>query len=688
MPRALFPEVAEERFGGGAAVGWLFAAIAIGSMIGGLTSGWIGRVRRQGLALVCAVVAWGLAVALAGLAHSLWLMVVLLAVAGAADLVSAVFRQSILLVYAPDAMRGRLQGVMTVVVAGGPRLGDLRAGAMAAAWGVSVAWVGGGVAAAVVAVVLALAFPRWSGTAAPTARRGAGTDIVARMSTPASDPRPPSGTQWTIAAGGHEAVVVEVGGGLRAYRADGVDYLDGYGEDEICPGGAGTGPGAVAEPDPRRPVHLRRRVAPAGADRAGPAQRDPRAGQLGRAGGRSTVAPDAVTRRARPAAAARATRGRCGCARTWSVGADGLRATHEATNLGDRAVPVRVRRPPVPAAARRRRRRPRAAACPRAAGCWSTAGCCRSARPEGGRRRVRLHRARAGSARPCSTPRSATSTATRDGGSTRRASPRRTAARSRVWADAAFGWWQVFTGDTLHGERHRRSVAVEPMTCPPDAFRSGRDLIVLEPGRPGAATWGIIACGSRSGEATRMEFDDVVRRRRMVRNYDPDRPVPAEVVRPAARPRDPGAVGRLLAGLGLPGAGRRRPTGTRFWAATTPEDWRLAAAGWTGMRRAPLIVVPHSNQSAYLDRYAEPDKGWTDRDEARWPVPYWHIDTGFASLLMLLTAVDEGLGACFFGIPPERTRRLPGGVRRAGGVHPDRRGHDRLPRHPTTGRRR
>jgi nitroreductase len=82
------------------------------------------------------------------------------------------------------------------------------------------------------------------------------------------------------------------------------------------------------------------------------------------------------------------------------------------------------------------------------------------------------------------------------------------------------------------------------------------------------------------------------------------------------------------------------------------------------MRRAPLIVVPHADRSAYLDRYAEPDKGWTDRDEARWPVPYWYVDTGFAALLMLLTAVDEGLGACFFGIPPERT----GSFRAAFGV--------------------
>jgi nitroreductase len=149
-----------------------------------------------------------------------------------------------------------------------------------------------------------------------------------------------------------------------------------------------------------------------------------------------------------------------------------------------------------------------------------------------------------------------------------------------------------------------------------------------------------------------MEFADVVRRRRMVRNYDPDRPVPDEV-------RD-----RILAhAIRAPSAGFSQGWGflvlatpeerERFWAAATPttQVWQR----WlTNMRTAPLIVVPHSNKSAYLDRYAESDKGWADRDEARWPVPYWHIDTGFASLLMLLTAVDEGLGACFFGIPPER----------------------------------
>jgi nitroreductase len=151
-----------------------------------------------------------------------------------------------------------------------------------------------------------------------------------------------------------------------------------------------------------------------------------------------------------------------------------------------------------------------------------------------------------------------------------------------------------------------------------------------------------------------MEFAEVVRRRRMVRNFDPDRPVPAEV-------RD-----RVLANaLRAPSAGFSQGWAflvlaepadrARFWAATSPPE----PDGWlTRMSRAPLLVVPFSHKDAYLDRYAEPDKGWTDRDEARWPAPYWDIDTGFAALLMLLTVVDEGLGGCFFGVPPEYLDRL------------------------------
>jgi len=76
------------------------------------------------------------------------------------------------------------------------------------------------------------------------------------------------------------------------------------------------------------------------------------------------------------------------------------------------------------------------------------------------------------------------------------------------------------------------------------------------------------------------------------------------------------------------------------------------------MMRAPVVVVPCSSKVAYLDRYAEPDKGWTDRDEASWSMPFWHMDAAMASLLILQTAVDEGLGACFFGMPADQTDRV------------------------------
>jgi nitroreductase len=148
-----------------------------------------------------------------------------------------------------------------------------------------------------------------------------------------------------------------------------------------------------------------------------------------------------------------------------------------------------------------------------------------------------------------------------------------------------------------------------------------------------------------------MEFRDVVRRRRMVRNYAPT-------------PVDPAVVDRMLEhALHAPSAGFSQGWAflvldtpadlARFWACTTDEDGPPDA--WLrGMQSAPVIVVPMSCKAAYLDRYAETDKGWADRDENRWPVPYWDIDTGMASLLILQTAVDEGLGACFFGVPPDR----------------------------------
>jgi nitroreductase len=158
-----------------------------------------------------------------------------------------------------------------------------------------------------------------------------------------------------------------------------------------------------------------------------------------------------------------------------------------------------------------------------------------------------------------------------------------------------------------------------------------------------------------------MEFADVVRRRRMVRSYDPDRPVPPEVVDKLLE----NAVRAPSAGFAQ-GWGflvlRSRTDRDLYWSSTIPPpvpDEAPTDRAWRGtwlerMRTAPLIIVALSNRSVYLDRYAEPDKGWSDRDEGRWPVPYWHIDTGFAALLMHLTAVDEGLGSCFFGIPPER----------------------------------
>lgn len=87
----------------------------------------------------------------------------------------------------------------------------------------------------------------------------------------------------------------------------------------------------------------------------------------------------------------------------------------------------------------------------------------------------------------------------------------------------------------------------------------------------------------------------------------------------------------------------------RFWHSTFTAEVR-ANFRWQGLFNAPVIVVPCSNERAYLERYAEPDKGWTDQDPNRWPVPYWHIDTGFAAMQLQLAVVNEGLGALFFGI--------------------------------------
>ena len=150
-----------------------------------------------------------------------------------------------------------------------------------------------------------------------------------------------------------------------------------------------------------------------------------------------------------------------------------------------------------------------------------------------------------------------------------------------------------------------------------------------------------------------MEFADVLRQRKMVRHYL-DQPIDTDVVErvigAGLRARSAGfSQGYALLVLQDP-ADR-----AKFWQVTETEE---ETASWppetrAGVMRAPVIVVAMSCKRAYLDRYAREDKGWADRDESRWPVPFWHIDTGMVALLMLLQAVEEGLGALFIGMQPE-----------------------------------
>jgi MFS family permease len=159
-PQAVFPELSQTRFEGVPnSLGWLFAGASIGALLMGLTSGWVTRVDRQGAVVLAAISVWGLAIIGFGFAPALWLAVLCLAAAGAADMVSAVLRTSMLQLAAPEDMRGRMQGVFIVVVAGGPRLGDLRAGALASATSVGVAMVSGGAIVVVAMAVVAVAVP-------------------------------------------------------------------------------------------------------------------------------------------------------------------------------------------------------------------------------------------------------------------------------------------------------------------------------------------------------------------------------------------------------------------------------------------------------------------------------------------------------------------------------------------------
>ncbi|ANP52726.1 MFS family permease [Streptomyces griseochromogenes] len=158
MPRALFPQLAAQTYasyGEGLALGVLFAGIPVGAVLGGLFSGVFSRARRHGWMVIGSVVGWGVAIAGFGLSGNLWLSLAFLAAAGVADMISMVFRGAILLSAATDEMRGRMQGVFTVVVVGGPRLADVLHGTAGSAFGPRAAVAGGG--ALVVAAMLALA---------------------------------------------------------------------------------------------------------------------------------------------------------------------------------------------------------------------------------------------------------------------------------------------------------------------------------------------------------------------------------------------------------------------------------------------------------------------------------------------------------------------------------------------------
>ena len=162
MPRALFPAVGLVRFAGGTtAVGLLYAMPGIGALVGAGVTGWIAHVHRQGRAVLVCVAAWGVAIALFGLAPWFWLALVFLALAGAADVFSAIFRGSILQLVAPRSMLGRIQAVQTAVVTGGPRLGDLEHGAVAAISSTETSIVSGGIACVVGAALLVRLLPRF-----------------------------------------------------------------------------------------------------------------------------------------------------------------------------------------------------------------------------------------------------------------------------------------------------------------------------------------------------------------------------------------------------------------------------------------------------------------------------------------------------------------------------------------------
>jgi aldose 1-epimerase len=298
----------------------------------------------------------------------------------------------------------------------------------------------------------------------------------------------PSGEQWTIKSGDHEAIVVEVGGGLRSYTVSGSDVVLGFAEEDLCPAGAGQ----ILAPWPNR-IRDGRYVFRGTAYQlplTEPSTHNAIHGLVNWMRWRTvSVAPeelvvehDLAPQPGYPWPLSLRT--------TWTVSGDGLRAVHEVTNMGTAACPFGFAVHPyltVPG---------------------KTADDLLLRIPARNRllvdgRLLPIGAARvAGSDFDYTEPRrigtavldTAFGDVIRDpdGGSDVTLSTE-DGQGVRLWADAAFGWWQVFTSDTLSGDRLRRGVAIEPMTCPPDAFRSGRDLVVLEPGQTWHGRWGLQA---------------------------------------------------------------------------------------------------------------------------------------------------------------------------------------------------
>jgi MFS family permease len=192
MPRALFPEMAERTFGdppgGGFALGALYAAVPVGALLCGISSGWLSRVRRHGVAVIVSVCVWGVAMAGFGLSPMLWLAVVFLAIGGAADMTSMVYRSAMLQEAATDEMRGRMQGVFTVVVAGGPRIADVVHGWTAAAAGTAAAAAGGGFLVVAGMIVLAVCVPVFWRYVAPSAAEPPAVTATDEPARPAAEP--------------------------------------------------------------------------------------------------------------------------------------------------------------------------------------------------------------------------------------------------------------------------------------------------------------------------------------------------------------------------------------------------------------------------------------------------------------------------------------------------------------------